>query len=608
MSVFKCKMCGGNLRADEQAAIGTCDHCGSDMTLPRINDERISNLFNRANHYRKSSEFDKAMASYENILNEDDSIAEAHWGIVLCKYGVEYVIDPITSEMIPTCHRTEFASILTDQDYISAINLADSTARLLYKKDAHQIERIQRKAIEITEKEVPYDIFICYKESDESGNRTEDSELAHDIYTYLLKEGFKTFYARITLRSHAGEEYEPYIFAALNSAKVMIVVGTKTDYLNSVWVKNEWSRFLALMKNKKEKIILPCYKGLNPYDLPDEFSHLQAYDMAVNTFMLDLTNIIRKTVHNKPESQNDNNMQSNIAATLTNETASALIKRADIFLSNNDFENAIIYYERCLDTNPECSLAYWGKLTAKLKCLTDDDIIELGQPIFDFIEYSNALRFASDDEKAKYLRVTEGIQTKIDNTISALQNCELHEVRKTGIERELSESELYFNTTDEFLRVKIEELAIIEQYLTSIAEQCKSLIQDETSIIAQTIQEAKDKLNQNKSRVSSSEKEHIINWIDNSRQLVAKQYDNLLNASEELSEYSEYHKLRSQQSELLTAIENAVLETQEISNSLLETCTKVNKIKSVYAEVYPEVKIGLYTKSKSLLSNGSTVL
>ena len=24
MSVFKCKMCGGDLRADDQAAIGTC--------------------------------------------------------------------------------------------------------------------------------------------------------------------------------------------------------------------------------------------------------------------------------------------------------------------------------------------------------------------------------------------------------------------------------------------------------------------------------------------------------------------------------------------------------------------------------------------------------
>ena len=60
-------------------------------------------------------------------------------------------------------------------------------------------------------------------------------------------EGFKVFYAAISLEDKLGSAYEPCIFAALNSAKVMLAIGTKPEYFNAVWVKNEWSRFLKLI-------------------------------------------------------------------------------------------------------------------------------------------------------------------------------------------------------------------------------------------------------------------------------------------------------------------------------------------------------------------------
>ena len=49
----------------------------------------------------------------------------------------------------------------------------------------------------------------------------------HAIDTYvsrLVEKGYRVFFARITLEDVAGTEYEPYIFAALNSAKVMVVL------------------------------------------------------------------------------------------------------------------------------------------------------------------------------------------------------------------------------------------------------------------------------------------------------------------------------------------------------------------------------------------------
>ena len=112
-------------------------------------------------------------------------------------------------------------------------------------------------------------MFICYKETDNVGNRTVDSVLAYDLYNELTKEGYKVFFSRITLEDKIGTAYEPYIFAALNSAKIMIVLGTKPEYFNATWVKNEWSRYLTLAKKSNgKKILIPAYKDMDPYDLP----------------------------------------------------------------------------------------------------------------------------------------------------------------------------------------------------------------------------------------------------------------------------------------------------------------------------------------------------
>ena len=88
------------------------------------------------------------------------------------------------------------------------------------------------------------------------------------------------FFSKITLEGKLGTAYEPYIFAAINSAKVMVVIGSKSEYFNAVWVKNEWSRYLSLIKNGANKILIPAYRDMDPYDLPEEFSHLQAHGKA----------------------------------------------------------------------------------------------------------------------------------------------------------------------------------------------------------------------------------------------------------------------------------------------------------------------------------------
>ncbi len=303
MAVFKCKMCGGNLDILDGVSVATCEYCGTKQTVPKSRDEVVSNLFNRANNLRLKCEFDKAEQVYEKILDIDNSDSEAHWGVVLCKYGIEYVEDSKTYSRIPTCHRTLYEAVLADVDYLAAIENADTEQKELYIAEAKIIDELQKNILAIVNSEEPFDVFICYKETDEDGKRTVDSTIANDIYYQLTGEGFKVFYAPITLEDKLGHEYEPYIFAALNSAKVMLVVGTKPEYFDSVWVRNEWSRFMKLIKTDRSKMIIPCYRNMDAYELPDEFAHLQAQDMGKIGFITDVIRGLKKIFNRDVQQQ-----------------------------------------------------------------------------------------------------------------------------------------------------------------------------------------------------------------------------------------------------------------------------------------------------------------
>ena len=394
MAIFKCKMCGGTIEFEQGATVGVCDSCGTKQTLPKLDDEKRANLDDRANHFRRNNDFDKAMSIYEQILNEDNTDAEAYWSLVLCRYGIEYVEDPATHKRIPTVNRAQFTSIYMDEDYKSALQYADGYQKTIYEEEAKAIDEIQKGILEISSKEEPFDVFICYKETDASGRRTQDSVLANDLYHQLTQEGFKVFFSRITLEDKLGTAYEPYIFAALNSSKVMVVLGTKPEYFNAVWVKNEWSRYLALIKNGAKKMIIPAYRDMDPYDLPEEFSHLQAQDMSKLGFMQDLIRGIKKIVGTdapKATVKETSVANSDTAATIP------LLERAFMFLEDGRWQDANIYCEKVLDIDPKNAEAYLGKLMTELQVKTRKALADCAEPFDDKDNYSKVIRFG--DEK-----------------------------------------------------------------------------------------------------------------------------------------------------------------------------------------------------------------
>lgn len=436
MSVFKCKMCGGDLVIDNNTGIAECEYCGTEQTVPKAMDENMQNLFNRANTLRLKCEFDKAAKLYEKLVQADSTQSEAYWGLILCKYGIEYVDDPTTFKKIPTCHRTSYDSVTADEDYKSAMEYADLSQRAIYEEQAKEIDRLQKDILALARKEETYDVFICYKETDDSGARTKDNVIANDIYYQLTQQGFKVFYAAITLEGKLGSAYEPIIFAALNSAKVMLVIGTKPEYFNAVWVKNEWSRFLKIMQKDRSKLLIPCYRGMDAYELPEEFAHLQAQDMSKIGFINDVVRGISKVISDaKPKQE----VQQTVIVNASETAVAPLLERVQLFLEDGKWADANTYCEKVLDAEPKNAEAYLGKLMADLRVRKRSDLANKDKPFDNNDNYQKVIRFGDEklvNELQGYIvHIKEAENSRVYNYATDLMRRERYSEAADNFER-----------------------------------------------------------------------------------------------------------------------------------------------------------------------------
>ena len=121
MAVIQCKICGGEVEIPGNVTCGECPYCNSLTTFPKQTSDKKVQLYQRAEQLRLSGSFDKAAATYEEIIKENSDDADAYWGLVLASWGIEYVEDPVSKERKPTCHRVQFDSILSDVNYKLAL-------------------------------------------------------------------------------------------------------------------------------------------------------------------------------------------------------------------------------------------------------------------------------------------------------------------------------------------------------------------------------------------------------------------------------------------------------------------------------------------------------
>ena len=295
MSQNICNICGANY--EYRNGRWKCPACGA-FKAEELSNEEVTLFYNAAQKLRLC-DFDEAEKAYTDIIEKFPNNPNGYWERLLSRYGIKYEED-FDGRKIPTCYAASIESVLNDKDYIKALSLADADTKVYFEQQAQYIERVRKEWIERARKEKPYDIFICYKDSDRTNgiDRTQDSIAAQDLYIHLTEQGYRVFFSRESLRDKVGEKYEPYIFNALSTAKVMLVYGTSSEYITSTWLKNEWTRYekrLQAGEKKPNSLIVAC-DGFSPNELPKTLSSMQCFDAARRSFYTDLDAVLKRII------------------------------------------------------------------------------------------------------------------------------------------------------------------------------------------------------------------------------------------------------------------------------------------------------------------------
>lgn len=390
MEYLNCRCCGGVL--DTFSNLTVCEHCGATNFISDVANKKIFQL-NRANKLRQESEFDNAARIYDNILEEYGPTADILWYRALCEYGIEYVPDPLSDRYYPTLHRINDESILDCDFFKQSIELCEGEQKDTLLEEAKYIDEVQTKYLNIAADEAPYDVFICYKETDlDTGEETEDVKLAEELYKELTNRGYKVFFARKTLEEKLSIEYEPYIFAALKSAKAMAVIGTKAEYFSSVWVKNEWGRFLKFMeKNREKQIFFACD---DPEELPRAFAYKQAQILGEKGAIKNLANNIDNFLNGKNTAKK--NLSKSDIEKLYNEALSKL---------ESDKQNgAKLSINRFISQNPADARGYWLSMLFNNNA-KPSNIRQLPRYLYADPDYAKAISLAQGDLKEEYTEI-----------------------------------------------------------------------------------------------------------------------------------------------------------------------------------------------------------
>ncbi|MCI6013792.1 MAG: toll/interleukin-1 receptor domain-containing protein, partial [Coprobacillus sp.] len=259
----RCPICGSPHFIKIDSNEYQCENCG----FLKVHNEELSEekiLVINAYSILRQGNYVDAEEAFDDILNKYKNNYEALWGKICSHHGIVFVED--NNKIYPTFHDIVDINFLEEEGFKRFLSICPEKLKEVYINLAKRIEDLRDKYYKQVLKEKPYDIFISFKASDEKGNNTKDYIEATNLHSFLVEKGYKVFFSPVSLKDKTASEYEPYIYHALRTAKVMIVYGQKEEYFEAKWLKNEWGRFIRMIDEgiKEDGSLIVCYENMNP--------------------------------------------------------------------------------------------------------------------------------------------------------------------------------------------------------------------------------------------------------------------------------------------------------------------------------------------------------
>ena len=280
-----CKKCGAVLlpvNSVERGWEAHCLKCGdSEPCAPVAGAEEAARFANQGLGLFEVQNFEEAEASFRRAAGMSDGRTEYRWAALLAKYGIRYCETDAPGKGGYTVNywRKELPEeLLTESAEFKALcrDVAMRSRKMLAccQGDAEEIDEGIRQIRALEANGERYDIFISFKDMDGDGSRTLERRFCDGLYAELLGPHAKVFYAPKSMHGRPVMDFEGYIYTALKTAKLMVLVGSSPENVNSPWVASEWKRFKKW--GKRGQIVLCPVGDMKIGDFPRELRRIQS--------------------------------------------------------------------------------------------------------------------------------------------------------------------------------------------------------------------------------------------------------------------------------------------------------------------------------------------
>ncbi len=151
-----------------------------------------------------------------------------------------------------------------------------------------------------------YQVFISFKNTD-NNEFTQDKRICEELYRYLSEKGINTFYSNVSLLDFGESAYKEVIDDALDEVAIMVVVGSKKEYLASKWCKYEWHTYQQnILSNIVNGSIITYLGDMDLIDVPTAIRHYQSFKIDQTPIETVGDFVIRAIENRKQTPESDN--------------------------------------------------------------------------------------------------------------------------------------------------------------------------------------------------------------------------------------------------------------------------------------------------------------
>jgi len=402
-NTLSCKICGGEIRFEEDNSGAVCLNCGSESMIPKSDVKKL----NRITYLRNTLNFAAAEKLADELILASPEDSEAHWNKLLCEYGVQYVLKGGKRFPVIRKNVSEKPAITENESYKRALYYATENIQSSYASMAAAISEAVAVSANVFAQDKNYDVFVLSREG-----VTADDDLDGERLFLRFTEnlGFNVFYAPESLKDMDETEKAAHVALALEKSRIMLAPFKSIEDCCDGYMNYAVNKFAEELKDEEKYLFPIISESVSFQQLPEALVWLDcAFESADGEFMREISDAVEKIL--KPE---EAAVVPDAIVTATAANKENLIKRAYMFLEDGEFETADTYFDKILDIDIEESRAYIGKLLAECKLKSEDEIPELPQTITEDKNYIKALRFATPEQKARYEALNGAIVDRIE--------------------------------------------------------------------------------------------------------------------------------------------------------------------------------------------------